>query len=103
MASTICEMDGFPKVGILRCPDGSKVECVIAVDTLGGVHSISKSVTASYEGALLPGWGDGCPSYGELPWSSGAFRHADTISCEQGGRTKSLGVRRGDVLCMESN
>lgn len=67
------------------------------------VNSAGKAVTANFKGVALLDWGDGCPSCGELTWASGAFWYADTLSYEQGGRTKSLSVKCGDVFYIESN
>ena len=62
-----------------------------------------RTVTATYRGVLLPGWGDGCPSCGAVPWAMGAFGFTEKLTGEVNGRPKTLNVKVGNVLYIESN
>ena len=62
-----------------------------------------RTVTATYRGVLLPGWGDGCPSCGDVPWAMGAFGFTEKLTGEVNGRPKTLNVKVGNVLYIESN
>ena len=62
-----------------------------------------RTVTATYRGVLLPGWGDGCPSCGDVPWAMGAYWFGERLTGEVNGRPKTLNVKVGNVLYIESN
>ena len=62
-----------------------------------------RTVTATYRGVLLPGWGDGCPSCGDVPWAMGAFGFTEKLTGEVNGRPKTQNVKVGNVLYIESN
>lgn len=62
-----------------------------------------RTVTATYRGVLLPGWGDGCPSCGDVPWAMGAFGFTEKLTGEVNGRPKTLNVKVGNVLYIKSN
>lgn len=66
------------------------------------LNAAGKTVTATYRAVLLPDWGDGCPTCGDVPWAMGAHWHAEKVAGEADGRPKTLGVKVGDFLYIEA-
>lgn len=67
------------------------------------LDAAGKTVTANYRGVLLPGWGDGCPTCGDVPWAMGAYWFVERLTGEVNGRPKTLNVKVGDTLYIEAN
>ncbi|MGN0875651.1 MAG: thioredoxin family protein [Kiritimatiellia bacterium] len=67
------------------------------------LDAAGKTVTANYRGVLLPDWGDGCPSCGDIPWAMGAYWFGERLTGELDGRPKTLTVNVGDTLYIEAN
>ena len=57
-----------------------------------------KSVSATYKGVILPGWGDGCPSCGDTPFAAGAYQYAVKIPYLRNGRQTTLSAKTGDAV-----
>ena len=57
-----------------------------------------KSVSATYKGVVLPGWGDGCPSCGDTPFATGAYQYAVKIPYMRNGRQATLSAKTGDSV-----
>ena len=66
------------------------------------VNAAGKSVTAMYRGVLLPDWGDGCPTCGDIPWAMGAYWYSEKLTGEVNGLLKTLNVKVGDILYIEA-
>ena len=67
------------------------------------LDAAGKTVTANYRGVLLPDWGDGCPTCGDVPWAMGAYWFGERLTGELDGRPKTLTVKVGDTLYIEAN
>ena len=67
------------------------------------LDAAGKTVTANYRGVLLPDWGDGCPTCGDVPWAMGAYWFGERLTGEVNGRPKTLNVKVGDTLYIEAN
>lgn len=67
------------------------------------LDAAGKTVTANYRGVLLPDWGDGCPTCGDVPWAMGAYWFGERLTGELDGRPKTLTVKVGDTLYIEVN
>lgn len=62
-----------------------------------------RTVTANHRSVILPDWGDGCPSCGDVPWAMGAYWFGERLTGELDGRKKTLTVKVGDTLYIEAN
>lgn len=62
-----------------------------------------RTVTANHRSVILPDWGDGCPSCGDVPWAMGAYWFGERLTGELDGRPKTLTVKVGDTLYIEAN
>lgn len=62
-----------------------------------------RTVTANHRSVILPDWGDGCPTCGDVPWAMGAYWFGERLTGELDGRPKTLTVKVGDTLYIEAN
>ena len=67
------------------------------------LDAAGKTVTANYRGVILPDWGDGCPTCGDIPWAMGSYWFGERLTGELDGRKKTLTVKVGDTLHIEAN
>lgn len=70
------------------------------------LDAAGRTVTANYRGVLLPDWGDGCSTCSDgdgAPWALGAFWFSEKLTGEVNGRPRTVTVKVGNLLYIESN
>ena len=67
------------------------------------LNADGRTVTANYRGIILPDWGDGCPTCGDVPWAMGAYWFGEKLTGELNGRPNTLTVKVGGTLYIEAN